>query len=413
LGMQKNIIIVATIWIFLIFLSFFSMLAIEKNLQKELAFQTARSFFDLIVMTREWNARHGGVYVPVTQKTRPNPYLDDQKRDIGVNNTLTLTKVNPAFMTRQLSEISKNEKVRISITSLDPLRPGNKPTKREKRALQEFEKGINEKGLIIGHDSEESFFYMAPLKTRKSCLKCHTAPKYKTKSNIGGISITLPYTRKIPWVPLLLSHIGIGIAGLFGIFVAGRKLSNAYEKIRMQASYDPLTGIANRRSFFDTLSREFQRSQRDGSVLSIIICDIDNFKAYNDFYGHDQGDISLQKVAHAIRDTLKRPSDICARYGGEEFIISLPNTDLNGAIHVAEKIRQAIREMKITHEKSPPDKIVTLSLGVATSEGTSTPEEIVKHSDSALYRAKENGRDQVREFDQDIFREQETSKKFI
>lgn len=140
------------------FIIFFSIFAIEKNLQKELAFQTARSFFDLIVMTREWNAKHGGIYVPVTQKTRPNPYLDAVKRDIGVNNTLTLTLVNPAFMTRQLSDISKNERVRISITSLDPLRPGNKPTKIEKRALQEFEKGINEKGLIIEHNSEDSFF---------------------------------------------------------------------------------------------------------------------------------------------------------------------------------------------------------------------------------------------------------------
>jgi diguanylate cyclase (GGDEF)-like protein len=127
------------------------------------------------------------------------------------------------------------------------------------------------------------------------------------------------------------------------------------------------------------------------------MCDIDHFKRYNDTYGHAAGDDCLKKVANTIAGTLNRPADFCARYGGEEFIIILPDTIETSALHIAEQIRKAIESLGITHDKSLPLKVVTLSLGVATMEtGTVfSDEELVKHADDALYQAKKNGRNQL------------------
>jgi diguanylate cyclase (GGDEF)-like protein len=400
--LKKSILPVSVAWIILISLSFYWNYTNAIKERETIAFQTARSFFNLIVITRDWNSRHGGVYVPVTEKTMPNPYLDDSKRDIEVDESLKLTKVNPAFMTRQISEIAEERNgIIFHITSLKPIRPENKPTLREVTFLREFETGAKEKGLFIKKDSRTLFFFMAPLLTESACLKCHSKQGYKEGDIRGGISVTLPFSMGVPLSSLLLGHIGIGLIGLVGIFVAGRRLSKAYETIERQAVTDALTEIPNRQSFSDTMEREFKRSRREQVPLSIIMCDVDNFKEYNDNYGHSNGDLCLKKVAQAIRSSLKRAGDFCARYGGEEFIVILPNTSSDGAMRVAERMRSKVEEMGIEHKKSSPARIVTMSLGAATSEDTATLvslEELIRYADIALYRAKEQGRNQVRFF---------------
>ena len=113
--------------------------------QNDLAFQTARAFFDQIVVSRTWNSGHGGVYVPITENTQPNPYLDDPLRDLETIKGIKLTKINPAFMTRQIAEIAVREKgVQFHITSLLPIRPGNKPSDWERVWLESFDKGNKE-----------------------------------------------------------------------------------------------------------------------------------------------------------------------------------------------------------------------------------------------------------------------------
>ena len=139
--------------------------------------------------------------------------------------------------------------------------------------------------------------------------------------------------------------------GLFGIIISVKRLNDAYDKIRNQAVTDALTGIPNRRYFSDTIVKEFARSQRELQPLSLVMCDIDNFKIYNDTYGHSQGDSCLRKVAQAIDGSLGRASDICARYGGEEFVVILPNTTCDGAIKIAEKIRSNIEKTEIEPKK--------------------------------------------------------------
>jgi hypothetical protein len=232
--------------------------------QKALAFQTARSFFNQVLISRSWNAMHGGVYVPVTKDTQPNPYLNDPLRDIEVNEDFKLTKVNPSFMTRQIAEIAaKREGTHFHLTSLKPIRPENRPTPREEKALKAFEKGTQEIGQIVDAESNKTFFYMAPLKTEKECLPCHAEHGYKEGDIRGGISVTLPFVPQIPFIALVIGHIVIGLAGLLGIALFGIKLNEAYELIRSQAVTDDLTGIPNRRSFLDRILTEFNRSRRN------------------------------------------------------------------------------------------------------------------------------------------------------
>jgi len=398
---KRNIIFIILLWLLLVSISFFWNYTSAIKAQKSIAFESARSFFNHIVITRLWNAQHGGVYVPVTEETRPNPYLNVKMRDIVVNDKLKLTKVNPAYMTRQISEIAMGrEGVQFHITSLKPIRPKNKPTALESEFLKEFEKGIREKSTIIKRGGKTYFFYMAPLITKKACLKCHAKQGYKEGDIRGGISVTLPFSMKIPFFPLLIGHILIWLAGVFGIIIAGVRLKNAYETIRRQAAFDALTGIPNRRSFMEAILREYRRCKRNKEPLSIIMCDVDHFKAFNDTYGHAQGDLCLKKVAQSIKNSLKRPGDFCARYGGEEFVVILPNTSLKGALHIAERIRENVEKMGIPNKNSLPKQIVTLSLGVASSEkGNLTDyEELVKQADLALYKAKQLGRNQVQAY---------------
>lgn len=137
-------------------------------------------------------------------------------------------------------------------------------------------------------------------------------------------------------------------------------------------------------------------AKRDKKPLSVVLCDIDFFKIYNDKYGHQVGDACLAKVAQALANSVSRPTDLACRYGGEEFTFILPNTDLEGAQKFSEKVRQAVSDLHITHEGSTVSPYVSLSLGVATYNGQfSNGEEITKQADDALYQAKDKGRNRV------------------
>jgi diguanylate cyclase (GGDEF)-like protein len=399
--MKKNILIVCIIWTALTAASFLWNYKNSVNELRLLALQSARSNFQQIVLFRAWNAKHGGVYVPVDADTQPNPYLQSPDRDIRISNKLTLTMINPAFMTRQVSEIaSKRDGVKFHITSLMPIRPENRATQLEEIALKEFESGVTEKGEIIKSGGMDVFFYMAPLMTESSCLKCHAKQGYKEGDIRGGISILLPFVPKIPLFMLITGHLFILAAGLTGIIFSGMKLANAYAVIRRQAVFDALTGIPNRYSFSERILTEFNRSLRDNYPLSVIMGDIDHFKFYNDTYGHAKGDECLRNVAQTIEKTLKRPGDFCARYGGEEFIIILPATDQKGALKIAGEILENVRGLNIPHEKSLPAKKITISLGIATKETSMkfSYDDLLKMADDALYIAKSKGRDTAEEY---------------
>jgi diguanylate cyclase (GGDEF)-like protein len=159
-----------------------------------------------------------------------------------------------------------------------------------------------------------------------------------------------------------------------------QELAEANRELLMQAGEDSLTGIGNRRSFDSTLNTAWAEAQRRQEGLALIMIDVDHFKLYNDTLGHLAGDTCLREVATELRRSLRRPEDQIFRYGGEEFVVILGNTDAVGARHCAESLRHAIVKRSIAH----PHGVVTISLGVA-----------VARADTALYRAKEEGRNRV------------------
>jgi len=178
-----------------------------------------------------------------------------------------------------------------------------------------------------------------------------------------------------------------------------KKLNEQNKLLEEISNTDSLTSVANRRFLDLFLSIECKRLSRNTSSLSLIMCDIDHFKIFNDIYGHQAGDECLKKVAVALLSLARRGTDCVARYGGEEFIIVLPDTKIELAVHVAETARKAVENLCIPHEKPAKDKIVTMSFGVASISSEDRnyidPSILISKADDALYMAKEAGRNRV------------------
>lgn len=159
-----------------------------------------------------------------------------------------------------------------------------------------------------------------------------------------------------------------------------------------------LTGIANRRKFDDYYAIEWNAALRDKRVLSLLMIDIDYFKVYNDKYGHLAGDDALVHVAKSLKSNISRPRDLVARYGGEEFVCLLPETTMAAAIKLAEKLRQKIEDLQYIHEFSSTAGVITISIGIATTipEHGQAKEDLLDQADKALYKAKNDGRNQIK-----------------
>jgi diguanylate cyclase (GGDEF)-like protein len=189
----------------------------------------------------------------------------------------------------------------------------------------------------------------------------------------------------------------VEIRDVSSTFERERRLLDHAESMRARSYVDGLTGIANRRYFDVALDRELRRAQRLGGTLSLLLTDIDSFKAYNDHFGHQAGDSCLSTVAQALASRLKRPADVAARYGGEEFAAILPDTDAEQARLLAESIREHIAALDLQHAPNAVHARVTLSIGVA-SYGKGRPGDsaaLIEAADRALYAAKRGGRDRV------------------
>jgi diguanylate cyclase (GGDEF)-like protein/PAS domain S-box-containing protein len=173
------------------------------------------------------------------------------------------------------------------------------------------------------------------------------------------------------------------------------------EKLSSQALTDGLTKLWNRRAFDDALLREWKRTVRDGSQISLLLLDLDHFKRFNDQYGHQAGDDCLRAVSAAVRGAV-RATDSVARYGGEEITVILPSTDTAGAVAVAEKVRSAVEALQLSHEGNPEGGgRITVSVGAATAFARQSgavermPESLIQAADNAMYKAKHEGRNRV------------------
>ena len=310
------------------------------------------------------------------------------------------------------------------IAAPNPRNPGNKATEYEEEILERFNKGeIDKFSEIIEKDGESFYFSSVPLiQTDQSCMKCHGDPEDAPGDLVDRYGSTAGFGEQIgearamvvTEIPIqeieeevlgsFLYNAGILLIILLGAYLSihvlmkkDASLQKAYKKLDIISRTDALTGVANRRELNAFLEKNWNVMRRYEKPISVILCDIDYFKLYNDRYGHPAGDECLRTVAQTISKSLNRPLDFVARYGGEEFAIVLPDTESNGAVHVAETMRRAVLEAKIRHEESKVSPYVTLSLGVSTMipVDDSSYDSLLLSADKALYTAKEEGRNRV------------------
>lgn len=212
-----------------------------------------------------------------------------------------------------------------------------------------------------------------------------------TLALMGGVLLLCSAALNVGWwLPLVPMSLAIIIAG-------ATMMTFEAQQLTVLSNQDPLTLLANRRLFDETLHREWYRSLRSQTPIGLILCDVDYFKSYNDTYGHSKGDHCLRAIAGVLKRSVKRPTDLAARYGGEEFVILLPNTDTHGVLRVAKLIQLEMQALQIDHSGSWVSPFVTLSLGITSTVPTTDmmPESLVDVADAGLYEAKQKGRHQV------------------
>jgi diguanylate cyclase (GGDEF)-like protein len=205
------------------------------------------------------------------------------------------------------------------------------------------------------------------------------------------------WTRRAWIIGSLMATFALAFVALAVVLAAQlRRRMRAESELALLARIDGLTGLNNRRTLGEILDQEWRRARRSRSVFSLLFVDVDRFKAYNDYYGHQAGDDALAAVAKCIGEHLRRPADSAARYGGEEFLVVLPDTSQQGAVAIAETIRTAISELRIEHAASEYGH-VTASIGAAawTPEVDGDVTEVIRAADRALYDAKATGRNKV------------------
>jgi diguanylate cyclase (GGDEF)-like protein len=239
---------------------------------------------------------------------------------------------------------------------------------------------------------------VAPLYIEQDCLQCHKHQNYAIGDVRGGISISLDIEElqsKIKYNTITIVVFGIIttllLLGLIYFFMSRliKKLDEARQTIEKIAITDQLTEVFNRRHIMSRFEEEFEKVKQLRKNVSCIMADIDNFKAINDSYGHQAGDHVLRVISHRIRNTV-RAYDILGRYGGEEFLIILPDTSLEDARGLAERIRTCVNGEPVNNAT------VTISLGVVCIlEGDRSLDDIIRRADQNLYKAKKGGKDRV------------------
>lgn len=368
--------------------------------------EQASTYADLLLHMKNWNYDYGGVYVEKGAGVESNRYLLGLglDPDIRAEYGRVLTSRNHAIMIDEISRLSeRNDGTRFRAVSRKPLAPGNTPDETEKTALRLFEQGSREFFRIEADTAgNPRFRYLQPLFVEASCMECHRSQGYHVGSVIGAISISTPATQMLNEIgankKLIIAAAALTIALLVGIiyFLTWRlviKLDDAQKQLKKLASTDELTGLKNRRQIMQRLSEEFERSTRLSEPLCVIILDIDHFKRINDTYGHPCGDQVLKQVALSISDSLRRYDSI-GRIGGEEFLIVMPGAFLEDARTLAERQLHTIRNESFSDGQNTFS--LTVSAGVSmlapTDKHVST---LIKRADSALYAAKQNGRDQI------------------
>jgi len=370
----------------------------------DVARTSAMIAFEKDILYRRWAADHGGVYVPVTETTPPNPYLLFPERDAMTTHGLALTLVNPAYMTRQANELATSLNIfQGHITSLNPIRPGNAPDLWEKECLESFERGIKEVGSIEKISGKETFRFMRPFTTDKPCLKCHEQQGYKEGDIRGGISVSIPMeplraierSRKRD---LTVAHVFLWTFGLVGIGVGTKQLRGQMrerekkeEELRAMAIIDQLTGLHNRRGFRTLAAQQLKLSDRTKKGVILLFADLDGLKRINDTLGHEAGDRALLEVAAALRESF-RSSDVIARMGGDEFAVLAIDTTEDYVDLPLTRLQDGIRAR---NTRPHPEFELSLSVGCSfyDPKNPCSIDDLLARADQRMYEQKRGKND--------------------
>lgn len=379
-------------------------------LVNKLSFSYGKLFSDHILSIRQWNKNHGEVYVPMAEETQVSPQKKIPDKDVESPDGQH-TLINQSYMIRQISEINPDKTgIRFHMTSLNPIRLENKADYWETIALHSFETGRTYAHELSSIGGKPYYRYMEPLKSDRTCLRCHKQKAYKVNNFLGGISVNIPADKISPVIEQrqLYTYFihtiicGIGLVLLSLLHNTGEKVTQKLERAKgkLRLVYvDPLTKLPNRRHYDIFLHREWKRALRHQYPLSMIMIDIDYFKLFNDNLGHPEGDKCLKIIASTLKKYFRRPEDLIARYGGEEFC-AVASCNSGQIKKLAENLRKAVENCEILHPDSKVSDVVTISLGVATliPNEQNEPEQLLHYADRALYLAKENGRNRVEQY---------------
>jgi diguanylate cyclase (GGDEF)-like protein len=378
---------------------------IYQQRQSSLSFArtSAEISYNKDLIYRRWVSKQGGVYVPVSEMTPANPYLKVPDRDIATSEGLSLTLVNPAYMTRQVNELAMEMSgFRGHITSLNPIRPENRPDPWETEALKAFDRGTKEAGSIEMTLGKEYFRFMRPFVTEKACLKCHAAQGYKEGDIRGGISISIPMEplraiERSRMVELTLAHSILWMIGLVGIGAGTRRLQKQTlmreileEELLSLSMTDPLTGLHNRRGFISLAEQQLKLSNRNKRGMQLYFADLDGLKWINDTLGHEEGDKALIEAATVFKETF-RTSDIIARLGGDEYAaIAVDINDANSEIFTARL--QSLIDTRNHQENRDYRLSISVGCSYYDPENPYSLDELMASADKLMYEQKQNKR---------------------
>jgi diguanylate cyclase (GGDEF)-like protein len=333
--------------------------------------------------------------------TPANPYLKVPNRDIMTSGGLSLTLVNPAYMTRQVNELAKEMNgFQGHITSLNPIRPKNRPDPWETEALKTFERGTKESDYIEMTLGKEYFRFMRPFVTEKACLKCHADQGYKEGDIRGGISISIPMEplrtiERSRMAELTLAHSFLWMIGLVGIGAGTRRLwsqtllrEKLEEELLSLSITDPLTGLHNRRGFISLAEQQLKLSDRNKRGVQLYFADLDGLKWINDTLGHEEGDKALIETATVFKEAF-RTSDIIARLGGDEYAaLAVDITEAKSEIFTARL--QSLIDRRNNQENRRYRLSISVGCAYYDPEHPCSLDELTASADKLMYEQKQN-----------------------